>query len=137
MTDEQLLDLIETKAPEELTLNELAWLERRLKESPMLREALAARLGMEQYLSAALGRVNVSVDDILSRARQCPGALCQSRLARRGLDSLPLIVGLRGTGAACRVLPAAGGGSAAWPQAGSQSSPGRRRDRRRIGQSSH
>ncbi len=64
MTDEQLLDLIETKTPEELTLAEIEQLRQRLTESPMLRAALSVRIEMEQYLAAALGRVNVSVDDI-------------------------------------------------------------------------
>ncbi len=72
MTDEQLLDLIETKSPEELTLAEIEELRRRLTESPMLRAAFTVRIEMEQYLAAALGRVNVSVDEIMNRAGQAP-----------------------------------------------------------------
>src|SRR5580698_1852424 len=72
MTDEQWLDLIETKSPEELTLAEIEQLRQRLTESPMLRAALSVRIEMEQYLAAALGRVNVSVDDIMNRAGNAP-----------------------------------------------------------------
>ena len=42
MTDEQLLDLIEKKSPEELTLAEIEQLRQRLSESPMLRGSVGA-----------------------------------------------------------------------------------------------
>src|SRR5580698_6982584 len=83
MTDEQWLDLIETKTPEELTLAEIEQLRQRLTESPMLRAALSVRIEMEQYLAAALGRVNVSVDDIMNRAGNAP--------ALRANPALPLL----------------------------------------------
>ncbi len=83
MTDEQLLDLIETKTPEELTLAEIDQLRQRLSESPMLRAAMSVRIEMEQYLAAALGRVNVSVDEIMNRAGNSP--------ALRANPALPLL----------------------------------------------
>ncbi len=98
MTDEQWLDLIETTAPEELTLAQIDELRQRLSESPMLRAALSTRIEMEQYLAAALGRVNVSIDSILAQAGNAPALTCQSCVAAVGLGPLPAAGGLRGTG---------------------------------------
>ena len=49
----------------------------------MLRAAFSVRIEMEQYLAAALGRVNVSVDDIMNRAGNAP--------ALRANPALPLL----------------------------------------------
>jgi hypothetical protein len=65
MTDDQLLELLERKTPEELTADEIAQLRARLNESPKVREALTARLRLESSLAEALGKVNLSVDDLL------------------------------------------------------------------------
>jgi len=85
MTDEQLLDLIENKAPEELTLAEIDQLRRGLAESAVLRAALSNRLEMEQYLAGHLGQIDVSVDEIMARAGGAP--------ARQANPILPLLVG--------------------------------------------
>ena len=54
MTDEQLLALLEQKAPEELTPEEIDILRTRLQESPAIREALAGQLEIDTYLATAL-----------------------------------------------------------------------------------
>lgn len=70
MTDAELIELVETRIPQELTAAEVAELGQRLKESPALQQALAERLEMERYLADALGRVSVSPDKVLERASQ-------------------------------------------------------------------
>lgn len=70
MTDDQLIELVQSKPPEELSFEELDALRDGLRRSAALREALLDRLHMEQYLGHALGRIEVSVDHILRRAAQ-------------------------------------------------------------------
>ncbi len=96
MTDEQLLDLIETKTPEELTLAEIDQLRQRLTESPMLCAALSVRIEMEQYLAAALGRVNVSVDEIMNRAGKAPVLRANPALPLLGWVLCLLLIGFVG-----------------------------------------
>ena len=72
MTDQELIDLVQQKAPEELSLEELDALSQGLRTSAPLRDALLDRLHMEQYLGEALGRIELSVDRIISRAEQTP-----------------------------------------------------------------
>jgi outer membrane protein assembly factor BamB len=69
MTDQQLLQLLEEKMPEELTLEEIEWLQRRLKESPTLRDQLAGEVHFESYLQAAMARLKLSPELIAARAR--------------------------------------------------------------------
>ena len=54
MTDQELLQLLEDKSPQELSLDELRLLKQRLAESPALRDALAGQLGIDGNLAAAL-----------------------------------------------------------------------------------
>lgn len=70
MTDLELLDLIHTKSPDELSVEEIELLRKGIAASPELRREVAERVEMEQYLHHALGRVNLSVDDIITRADQ-------------------------------------------------------------------
>src|SRR5688500_12706148 len=70
MTDQELIDLLAQKAPEELSPEEIDLLRARLAESAELREVLLGQLQMESYLAAALGPAAVSVDDVYRRARQ-------------------------------------------------------------------
>ena len=70
MTDEELVQLLQDKTPEELSLGEIEWLHRRLSDSPELRRVLSEQLQMEQYLSAALGRIDISVDALIDRAER-------------------------------------------------------------------
>ncbi len=69
LTNEQLIELVQQKAPEELTSEQIELLRERLTTSPELRSALLDRLQLETYLTAALGRCEVSLDEVLSQAR--------------------------------------------------------------------
>ncbi len=71
MTEEELINLIETKAPEELTRNEIAQLHAAMPKSAALRQALAQRLEMEQFLVAALDNYRITADQVLARAGRC------------------------------------------------------------------
>ena len=51
MTDDELVELVETRAPEELTPAEMDELRQRLPYSPRLQQALHDRLEMERYLA--------------------------------------------------------------------------------------
>jgi len=66
MKDDQLIQLLQEKTPEELSLEEISLLQRRLAESEELRVTLFEQLEMEQYLAEALGRVEVSLDEVAS-----------------------------------------------------------------------
>jgi hypothetical protein len=66
MTDPELIQLLQDKAPEELSFEEIELLRKRLRHSAELRETLLGQLQMEEYISQALGRVAVSVDEIYS-----------------------------------------------------------------------
>lgn len=68
MTDPELIQLVQDKAPEELSVAEIELLRERLRHSPELRETLLEQLHMEEYVSRALGRVAVSVDSIYAAA---------------------------------------------------------------------
>jgi outer membrane protein assembly factor BamB len=70
MNDEQLIRLLQEKTPEELSLEEIDLLRRRLAESDELRQTLFEQLEMEQYLAEALGRVEVSTDKIIAKSPQ-------------------------------------------------------------------
>ena len=59
-TDQDLLRLLESKSPEELTVAELHWLRQRLRHSESLRQTLFEQLQMETYLATALGRINLT-----------------------------------------------------------------------------
>ncbi|MCG8583274.1 MAG: DUF1349 domain-containing protein, partial [Pirellulales bacterium] len=69
-TDQQLIELLEQKTPDELTLEEIEHLHRQLTTSAELRLALRDQLRFEQSLADALGRVNVSVDSIFEQAKR-------------------------------------------------------------------
>ena len=95
MTDEQLIELVQSKTPEELNLEELEALQQGLRQSAALREALLDRLHLEQYLGDALGRIEVSVDHILERARrQAPPGPSLGRLLGWGVACLLVLGGL-------------------------------------------
>ncbi|MCI0357220.1 MAG: PQQ-like beta-propeller repeat protein [Planctomycetaceae bacterium] len=72
MTDAELIELVEQKTPDELTPDEIECLRARLAESPELRELLIGQLQMETYLTAALGRVNITPQQIVARAQKQP-----------------------------------------------------------------
>lgn len=68
MTDAELIALVQEKAPEDLTDDEIAQLRARLDVSSELRAAIFDQLNLEQSLSQALGRVQVSADAIFASA---------------------------------------------------------------------
>lgn len=70
MTDEELLQLVQSKMPEDLSPDEVASLRRGIVESESLRKALFETLQMESYLSAALGPHDGRAEQILRRANQ-------------------------------------------------------------------
>ena len=65
MTDKELVELVETTMPEELTLEQIELIRGRLRESPALRKALAGQLQMDQYLAALIGNFEVSPDVVM------------------------------------------------------------------------
>lgn len=85
LTDEQLIQLVQEKPPEELTAAEVGQLRDRLRDSPALQETLLSQLHLESYLNEALAEVNLSVDAILTQAA-----------ARAGFATWPLAYGLGG-----------------------------------------
>lgn len=68
MTDPELIQLLQDKAPEELSFEEIELLRERLRHSAELRDTLLGQLQMEEYVSQALGRVAVSADEIYAAA---------------------------------------------------------------------
>lgn len=70
LTDDQLIELLEQKTPDELTLEEIELLRSRLNESPALRDVLLTQLHMETYLTTALSRIELSPQAIVARAEQ-------------------------------------------------------------------
>jgi outer membrane protein assembly factor BamB len=79
MTDSELIQLVQEKAPEELSFDEVELLRERLRFSAELRDTLVGQLHMEEYISRALGRVAVSVDEIYATAA-ARGAAGRQRL---------------------------------------------------------
>ncbi|MDB5386282.1 MAG: Tetratricopeptide 2 repeat protein [Planctomycetaceae bacterium] len=66
LSNQELIQLVQEKTPEELTEQEVAQLRSRLRESPELREALVEQLHFEAYLNEAFGRFEVSVERIVT-----------------------------------------------------------------------
>jgi len=93
MTDDELIELIESKTPEELSVDEIDELRLRLPVSAKLQDALAGRLEMEQYLTNVLGEIQLDVDKILARASQEPDKKPRSPLALWGWVASVLLVG--------------------------------------------
>jgi outer membrane protein assembly factor BamB len=93
MTNEQLIELLAAKTPEELTPEEIDLVRSRLADSPELQQALAGQLQLDSQLSAALAQVALSPDDIIQRARQqAASPLSGIALAGMLLVVLPLLV---------------------------------------------
>jgi outer membrane protein assembly factor BamB len=72
MTDHELIQLVQNKAPQELTPEELDALRTRLPHSAALCEALQGQVAFEQFLGERLGQVSVSLDGIYAQAIQHP-----------------------------------------------------------------
>ena len=65
MTDEELLQLVDTKSPGELSLDEIQTLRTRLAESAALRTAFSSRLRLQTFLAEVLARIDLAPDDVL------------------------------------------------------------------------
>src|SRR5215208_1150668 len=91
MTDAELIALLEQKSPEELSLEEIELLHRRLVESDELRQTLLDQLQMETYLAEALSRVELSPEKIVARAQQLQSSSTGSTLLLVLLIGLPLL----------------------------------------------
>ncbi|MDX1946361.1 MAG: PQQ-binding-like beta-propeller repeat protein [Pirellulaceae bacterium] len=70
MTDQELIALLEQKTPDELSADEIDLLRARFAESPELREVLIGQLRMETYLTAALGKIEITPQQIVARAQK-------------------------------------------------------------------
>lgn len=70
MTDHELIQLVQQKAPQELTSEELDLVRARMHHSAALCEALQDQVAFEQFLGERLGQVQVSVEGIYAQAGQ-------------------------------------------------------------------
>jgi len=100
MDDQQLVDLVQRKPPEDLTLQEIQWLRERLIASPELRRFLCEQLQMGQYLADALGRVDLTLETIAAssdlarqpRGSEEMGLAPDSHPERPGKSGLPSVL---------------------------------------------
>ncbi|HUQ72868.1 MAG TPA: PQQ-binding-like beta-propeller repeat protein [Planctomycetaceae bacterium] len=70
MNDADWIRLLSEQSPRELSDDEIAALRQRIEESPAVRQAARDSLQLEQTLSAGLGAVNLSAEDLLQRVLQ-------------------------------------------------------------------
>jgi outer membrane protein assembly factor BamB len=68
MTDKELIALVESKLPQELSLDEIDLLRRRMRASPTVRRALASQVELDQYLASLIGSADLSPEKIAARA---------------------------------------------------------------------
>src|SRR5437016_11641332 len=68
MTDKELIALVESKLPQELSLEEIDLVRRRMRASPTVRRALAAQVELDQYLAGLIGKVELSPEAIFAGA---------------------------------------------------------------------
>ena len=66
LSDQELIQLVQEKLPDELTETELDQLRQRLRVSAELRDTLLEQLHFESYLNEALGKFEVSVEEIVA-----------------------------------------------------------------------
>ncbi|EAQ77851.1 PQQ-binding-like beta-propeller repeat protein [Blastopirellula marina] len=67
MTNEELIELVQSHTPAELKLEEIELLRQRIAESAELRRVLIDQLQMEHYLTDALGRLGFSAETLLAK----------------------------------------------------------------------
>lgn len=97
MTDAELLRMIEERSADEWTPDEVAALRVRLPLSSDLRQVLTDRLELEGHLSGTLAEIDVTVEQILDRAKKSRSLARRKKLARV-LGPLGLVVLLIGIG---------------------------------------
>ena len=95
LTDAELVELVQQKTPEELSLDEIEQLRTRLHDSPDLQRTLIEQLHLEAYLNTALGETRVSASEIVRRANAAtqPKRTWQRWLLWTGLASLVVGIG--------------------------------------------
>jgi hypothetical protein len=69
-TDEQLIDLIRERSPQELSESEIAQLRREMRINPAVREALAAEVGLEQAIAVHYAPEADQSEEFVSRLDQ-------------------------------------------------------------------
>ena len=67
MTNDELHALIQEKAPADLTPEECRLLREAVRTAPELLREIADRIKIDEYLAHALGRPQVSVEQVLAR----------------------------------------------------------------------
>ncbi len=91
MTDAELLELVQTKLPQELSGEEIALLRERIRHNPEFRQSVAEHLELERYLGDSFAKVKFSADQILARARPEAGAV-RGRFRRAVLLMMAVVV---------------------------------------------
>ncbi|MCA9067316.1 MAG: hypothetical protein KDA84_00225, partial [Planctomycetaceae bacterium] len=95
LTDSELIQLVQSKLPEELTHAEIRQLHARLRDSSELKAVMLEQLQLETYLNSALSEINLSVDEIVRRASILEQQQSKSRWPLwTGLAGLLMLVGL-------------------------------------------
>ncbi len=99
MSDDDLIRLLAEKSPRELTIEEVAHLRRRVRQSSKVRLALEEAVRFEGELNAALGAVALSVESLLERAEARARLVPRHSNARRwwgliGLTACVLIAAI-------------------------------------------
>lgn len=67
MTDEEFIQLVKDKAPDELSPQQIVSLRQRLLQSESLRDVIFGELKLEGYVVEALDRIELSADDLVDR----------------------------------------------------------------------
>lgn len=93
MTERELIELMELRSPEELSVEEVEALRAALPGSPELQRVLAEHLEMERYLRGALGRVRVSAERIMGASDPRRDRATGWRASRRWMVMLLILVG--------------------------------------------
>src|SRR5687767_9410512 len=103
MTDSELIQLLETKLPQELTAAEVALVRSRLPNSPGLQKALRDRLLIDESLNQVLGEVHLEPEVILARKQTASRGLASTRWLLWGIALL--LVAVTGWGLKTMLLP--------------------------------
>ncbi len=97
MTDKDIITLVESKLPQELSLEEIELIRQRMQVSPTVRRALAAQLEMNQYLAGLIGKVEFSPESIVEKASRAGRFRRASIITWLGWSACVLLVGCLGS----------------------------------------